>query len=593
MESTVTRILVFVFLLMALTLPSAFAQPPDTLWTRIFGTADIDRGDCVQQTSDGGYIVAGAWDRNLWSPWNSYLYLLKTDASGNEEWVRFLGGEQTYEGFSIQQTTDGGYIIAGETGYTYHYYVYLVKTDANGNTMWTRTFGGDNYDSGRSVQQTSDGGYIITGMTASYGAGNGDVYLIKTDSSGIEEWHQTFGGTNPDEGYSVQQTSDGGYIIAGSSYCFGTGDPDAYIIKTDTSGIEEWYQVYGGPTEDFGYSIQQTTDGGYIMAGMTTGYGELNGDVYLIKMDASGTVQWIRHPGGDYADQAWDVKQTDDRGYIVVGYTESFGAGMYDVYVIKFDANGNEDWQQTIGGSGNDEGNCIQQTAGGGYIITGYTESWGAGLGDVWLLRLGFPGPQIEVSVDSLFFPETVVGDTTSLPLIIHNTGTSDLIIYDIYTGQPDVFSTDWIVDDSLIAPGSILEIEVYFYPDDSVTFVDDLFIENNDELVLVYLEGDGMPPSGVEVHSEVAPLHFVLYQPYPNPFNPSTTISYQVPITGNVSISIYNLLGQKITTIADHQATPGSYSTIWNAGDLPSGIYFCKMEAGNFTQTKKLLLLK
>ncbi|MEO0049813.1 MAG: hypothetical protein ABIK42_01550, partial [candidate division WOR-3 bacterium] len=179
---------------------------------------------------------------------------------------------------------DGGYIIAGGTEYD----VYLIKTDANGNLLWERTFGGENDDWGCSVQQTSDGGYIIAGFTMSFGAGDWDVYLIKTDGNGNLLWERTFGGENDDRGYSVQQTSDEGYIIAGYTWSFGAGRADVYLIKTDDNGNPLWQKTFGGSSWDDGFSIQQTLDGGFIIAGSTGSFGAGNCDVYLIKTDSEG-----------------------------------------------------------------------------------------------------------------------------------------------------------------------------------------------------------------------------------------------------------------------------------------------------------------
>ena len=166
----------------------------------------------------------------------------------------------------------------------------MIKTDANGNESWTQTFGGSSYDYGYSVQQTTDWGYIIAGGTYSYGAGYYDVYLIKTDVNGNESWTQTFGGSADDYSYSVQQTTDGGYIIAGGTYSYGADGGDVYLIKTDANGNEVWMQTFGGSAEDdVGSNVQQTADGGYIIAGYTSSYGAGSYDVYLIRLDAQGS----------------------------------------------------------------------------------------------------------------------------------------------------------------------------------------------------------------------------------------------------------------------------------------------------------------
>ena len=253
------------------------------------------------------------------------------------QWEKTFGGSDWDYGYSVQQTSDGGYIIAGdafcEPGSVD---VYLVKTDSAGNLLWQKTFGGSDYDWGHSVQQTSDGGYIIAGTTYSFGAGSDDVYLVKTDSAGNLLWQKTFGGSEWDGGNSVQQTSDGGYIIAGRTESFGAGSGDVYLIKTDSEGNQKWQQTFGGSNSDWGYSVQQTSDGGYIIAGVTDYYpDDYVGDVYLVKTDSAGNLLWQKTFGGSVWDCGYSVQQTSDGGYIIAGETYSFGAGNFDVYLIK------------------------------------------------------------------------------------------------------------------------------------------------------------------------------------------------------------------------------------------------------------------
>jgi hypothetical protein len=253
-------------------------------------------------------------------------------------------------------------------------------------------FGGSDWDEYYSVQQTSDDGYILAGYTESFGAGLSDFLLDKRVSYGFRQWNRTFGGTSWDKAKSVQQTSDGGYILAGFTGSYGAGFSDLWLVKTDADGNEQWNKTFGGFDWDTAESVQQTSDNGYILAGYTFSYGAGSADVWLLKTDADGNKQWDRTFGGTGDDFASSVQQTADDGYILAGYTESLGAGSFDAWLIKADSEGNEQWNRTFGGAEMDSSFSVQQTADGGYILAGYTESYGAGSSDFWLIKVNGEG---------------------------------------------------------------------------------------------------------------------------------------------------------------------------------------------------------
>ncbi len=206
---------------------------------------------------------------------------------------------------------------------------------------WERTFGGKKSDAGYSVQQTSDGGFILVGMTESFGAGYQDLWLIKTDAEGQMIWQRTFGGSEGDVGLSVQQTSDGGFILLGGTVSFGAGETsDFWLIKTDAEGQMVWQRTFGGNDWDIGVSFQQTSDGGFILLGGTESFGAGDYDFWLIKTDAEGQMVWQRTFGGSNWDVGLSVQQTSDGGFILLGETRSFGAGETDLWLIKTDAEG-------------------------------------------------------------------------------------------------------------------------------------------------------------------------------------------------------------------------------------------------------------
>jgi PGF-CTERM protein len=363
--------------------------PPGEEWNKTFGGIDYDVAHSVQQTSDSGYIVAGF--TRSYGAGESDFWLVKTDSKGNEQWNKTLGGHDLEGARSVQQTSDGGYIIAGlfrsRVDLDYSDFL-LVKTDSNGNEQWNKTFGGVyEPDFARQVQQSSDGGYIIVGITRSYGAGWFDLWLIKTDSKGNEQWNKTFGGNGSDAALSVQQTSDGGYIIGGHTFSYGAGDSDLWLVKTDSNANEQWNKTFGGTDYDVAHSVQQTSDGGYILAGETRSYSADEHDFWLVKTDSKGNEQWNRTFGGN-GTNAWSVQQTSDGGYILAGNTLWYRTGRSDFWLAKTDSKGNEQWNKTFGGTGSNVAYSVQQTSDSGYIIAGKTDSFGAGDFDFWLIKI-------------------------------------------------------------------------------------------------------------------------------------------------------------------------------------------------------------
>jgi len=380
------KIKIYIWLTLLCTCISLNAQVVE--WEKTFGGSGGDRGHSAQHTSDGGYIVTGGTDS--FGAGGEDVWLIKTDASGDTIWTQTFGGDSIDVGYSVQQTSDGGYIITGSTeSYGAGYRdAWLIKTDASGDTIWTKIYGGSGSDWSFSVQQTSDGGYIITGRTASYGTGSNDVWLIRTDASGDALWEKTFGGDENDEGRIVQQTSDGGYIITGYTNSYGAGSRDIWLIKTDTSGDTIWTKTYGGSDSDWGFSVQQTSDDGYIITGCTGSYGAGSNDIWLIKTDTSGDTIWTKTYGGSGSDWGFSVQQTSDGGYIITGCTDSYGIGFNDVWLIKTDALGDILWVKTFGGDENDGARSVKQTSDGNYIVAGWTCSTGAGDFDVYLIKI-------------------------------------------------------------------------------------------------------------------------------------------------------------------------------------------------------------
>jgi hypothetical protein len=220
---------------------------------------------------------------------------------------------------------------------------WVLKLDASGNVQWQKTYGGVDDDRARSIQQTSDGGYVAAGWTKSFGAGNSDYWVLKLDASGNVQWQKTYGGADWDYTSSIQQTADGGFVVEGYSVSFGAGNWDFWVLNLDASGNVQWQKTYGGAGDDRTSSIQQTTDGGYVVAGNTVSFGAGSNDFWVLKLDASGNVTWQKTYGSNDRDRAYSIQQTADGGFVVAGRTTSFGAGGEDSWVLKLDANGEID----------------------------------------------------------------------------------------------------------------------------------------------------------------------------------------------------------------------------------------------------------
>ena len=610
---------------------SAYSQIPDTVWTKTFGGPLFEWGNQVQQTIDGGYILVG-WTRSFGAGYSD-LWLIKTDPNGDAIWTKTYGGDYYDYGYSVQQTNDGGYIVAGMTASGSNGGVWLIKTDSLGEAIWTKTLGSGYANS---IDQTSDGGYIIVGdkgidPNPPYPR---DILLIKTDSSGNTIWSKTFRGDYPiNLGVSVKQITEDEYVFLGYSYNIGIDK--CLLIKTDDLGNAIWTKTFDlGVVQDEAFSFQQTTDGGYIIAGITTSFSG-NGDVWILKTDASGDLLWTKvFEGNDYVEGANSIQQTLDGGYIIAGFSKLAGADYFDMLIIKTDDDGGKLWTKNLGGNLEERANSIQLTKDGGYIITGYTESFGAGDSDIWLLKFNYPTP---INVQINFFPPVdtawIFGGCTGLDLISHNlisTPTRDSITiepgpssyffyYDSLGNQILVDKYYFIVEDSL----NQYDYELWFHPKswapfDSVqiTFDSLFYFQQNlfDIQLLVKLNGNPIDSLsqlfradwglGVEENGE-PPAAFSLSQNYPNPFNPSTKIKYEIPfvtlrqsaIGGQsdilVTLKVYDVLGNEIATLVNEEKQAGNYEVEFDATNLTSGIYFYQLKAGNYIETKKMVLMK
>jgi len=302
-------------------------------------------------------------------------------------WNQTYGGTDYDVAYSLVETSDGGFALAGKFEDDF----WLVKTDASGNMEWNQNYYLPHSNIARALVKTSDGGYAIAGYTYSFDPGSHDFWLVKTDASGNMEWNQTYGGTDTEQAFSLVETSDGGFAIAGDTgtlSMFGTvGDSDFWLVKTDASGNMEWNQTYGGTQTDGAYSLVVTPDGGFAIAGFTNSFGAGAYDFWLVKTDASGNMEWTQTYGRADYEQARSLVVTSDGGFALAGETKSFGDGPSDYWLVKTDGSGNEEWNQTYGGPEHERSYSLVVTSDGGFALAGETESFGAGAYDFWLVK--------------------------------------------------------------------------------------------------------------------------------------------------------------------------------------------------------------
>jgi len=403
---------------------------PNVIWQKCLGGTLPEEAFAMQQTSDGGYIVVGFTHSNNGDVSGKHrggdAWAVKLDKNGKIQWQKCLGGRYLDEAFAVQQTSDGGYIVAGETssedgdvsGNHGWSDAWVVKLDKSGNIQWQKCLGGSDYDFAYAVQQSSDGGYIVVGSAKSNNGdvsgnhGNADAWVVKLDKSGEIQWQRCLGGKGEDAARAVQQSSDGGYIVAGYTWSedgdvsSNHGYDDAWVLKLDKTGNIQWQMCLGGSNSERAYAIQETSDEGYIVAGFTVSSdGDVSGyhggsDAWIVKLDKNGKIQWQKCLGGSDWEEAYAVQQTLDGGYVMAGHTNSTGGdvsgnhGNDDVWVVKLDKNGNVQWQRCLGGNDKDIARALQQVS-DGYIVAGYTKSndgdvtGNHGDRDVWLVKLG------------------------------------------------------------------------------------------------------------------------------------------------------------------------------------------------------------
>ena len=318
-------------------------------------------------------------------------------------------------GKAIVSTDDGGYLLGGPL-----YFgpddaeLWLVKLDSKGKIKWQYTLGGHDYEWFHWMEQTSDGGFIVAGLTQSFGEGGTDLWLIKLKALGEVEWQKAYQTSGNLSLVEVHQTEDGGFIGVGNIYSpeyeFKS---DFLVMKFSASGEVQWAWRYGGDLEERARSIIQTSDGGYLVAGSSRSFGAGSQDIWLLKLNAQGQVEWQRCYGGEKDDSASVVRAGISGGYVVVGETYSFGSGGQDIITFKLNKNGLIEWQKAYGGNEDEAVYSLVVSENDGYVLSGETYSYGRGKNDAFVLKMSPTGeipylPELIISTDLKLTPTNI-----------------------------------------------------------------------------------------------------------------------------------------------------------------------------------------
>ena len=445
-------------------------------------------------------------------------------------WSNTFGGTGFDNAESVIETDDGNIVLVNIGN--------LIKLDALGNILWSIGLNG----TGKSVVQSADGGYVVTGI-ASGSSGNTNIMILKVDSAGNIIWRKVSDLSDDEEGLDISQNANGEFIVVGYHHRYHSYSSSVLIAGFSVNGGLLWKKKIASGYVDRGEGIKTLSDGNIIVTGSFVSNSADAGDLLLLKLGAEGDTLWIKTYGGGGWDTGKKVIETADGGLLAVGNINLFGSSKQDLWIIKTDSNGDSLWSKTIGGPSNESAYSVIESDIGGYIVVGDSGvgDHHAGGGDLWLLKIDENG--------DLLWSKTFGG------------GGSD--------GGRSIFSTE---DGGFVVSG---------FKSDSGNF---------DAWILRF-----GPEQAIEVdedHSSL-PSEFSLSKNYPNPFNPTTTIEYSLPRSGEVSLIIYNLLGGEVTRLVDSFQSAGVYQKEWDALNIASGIYFYRFQAGDFVQTRKMLLLK
>jgi len=507
---------------------ACFAQTQFTLLTGGSGRDEAYSLDCF---SDGSYLMTGR--TFSFGAGHTDIIVTKYSPIGTCEWAKVMGGEYADIGFSVEVTSDGGFIVAGRSqnfGMSYMG-IFIAKFSSTATLEWAKGVHASYYEYCYKISQTSDNGFIIVGNVRSHGAGGDECALLKFSSTGNLEWAKAIGSPGDDQSYDGVVTSDGGYIITGSTDNYGAGDNDILVVKLDNTYGIEWSKAIGGTGDDFAEGIKQTSDNGFVIAGYSDTYGAGSLDILTLKLNSTGDLLWATSTGGTEDDLATSIIEASDGNIYTAGGTESYGAGDRDLVLLKHSSTGSFVWAKTVGGSGDDEAADIIETSDGGFALTGESQISST---EMLLVKFDASGENC-MSFD--ITPATI-------------TLTDSLTVTSV---TPAIESyTPTIIDTS--------DAEV-----PAITLIDTMLCDN-----LGITEEDFLPTD-------------IYIETNPNPFNSSVSIT----APENAGVEIFDIEGRKIGELAGGEQ-------VWQPDEnLGSGVYLVRATVGDETTSKRIVYLK
>lgn len=404
------------------------AQTVSSLWYRTFGGGDHDGGRSVVEVSTGGYACVGFTESS--GAGSSDVWLVRTADDGSPLWTQTYGDIEYDSGFSIQEVAAGGFIILGETS---NYGLggrdwFLIRVSSDGTFLWGHAYGRFYDDEVGSIIEVSGGDLALVGSIRAFGShfDDADVWIMRTDYLGYEIWNYTHGGKFHDRGEDVIEVNAGGFAFVGTTYSYGAGDADVYLLRTEANGNLLWSRTYGSSGYETGQAVIEVSTGGFAIVGDVSPYGVNTRNMLLIRTDAFGNHLWNQTYGGSNYDGGYSLIEVSTGGFALVGNCQSYGAGARDLWIVRTDIDGTVLWNQTFGGVNADQGLSIIQVSSSDFVVLGTTSSYGGGANDLWLLQVTTLPITFPISFELIIvLAGTLVGVITIASVIIYRRKTT------------------------------------------------------------------------------------------------------------------------------------------------------------------------